>query len=124
SHRHWPTPADLLTEPRNHRARRTKHVTETNHGKAGTVHLTHSGILTPAARRLLMAESLQHQLRQALGAAHPTGRPHSLVGADQYTILHPALDGRLSRIQGAEHIVHDAFGNVVLHHGHMLVGGG
>src|SRR5690606_29531873 len=65
-HRHRPAPADLLTEPRNYRARRPQHVTEPHHGKTGTVHLTHSRILTPQARRLLMTEGLEHHLRQTL----------------------------------------------------------
>ena len=74
--------------------------------------------------RVLLGETLQDHLRETLGSAHDIGRAHSLVGGDQHEGFHPGLAGRLRRVPGSEDIVGNALGDIVFHHGHMLVGRG
>ncbi|MNF58708.1 hypothetical protein D3C84_402760 [compost metagenome] len=122
SYGHRPTTLDLLAEQRDHRAGRTQHIAETHHGKAGLVDLMHTAGIVVEQGCGLATERLQHHLSQTLGAAHHIGRPYRLVGGDQHKMLDPGLDGRLSGVQGAEHIVQHALGNIVLDYRHMLIG--
>ncbi|CRP55877.1 hypothetical protein PAERUG_P18_London_17_VIM_2_04_10_03768 [Pseudomonas aeruginosa] len=122
--RHRSATLDLLAEQRDDRARRAEDVAEADHGETGLVDLVHTLLVAEKDRCRLVAERLQHHLRQAFGATHHIGRSHRLVGGDQHEVLHADLHRRLHRMQGAHHIVEDPLGNVVLDDGYMLVGCG
>ena len=104
-----PTVADLLSELRHHRTRRTQHITEPNHAELGT--------------RMVDCQGLQRHLSQAFTGAHNVGRPHCLVGTDQHKIGDAIFCSRLGGTQRTQHIVLDALSRVMLNQGHVFVSG-
>ena len=106
--RHRTAVANLTTEKRNDRARRSEDVAKAHHGEFGA----------PALRR----EGLQGHLREALAGPHDVGRAHSLVGTDQDEVADPVVARRLRRDKGAKNVVAHPFARVVFNQRHMLVG--
>ena len=62
--RQGPTGLDLAMKQRNHRARRSQHVTKTHHGETGLVHPRHIGLVAEQHRGDFVTECLQGQLGQ------------------------------------------------------------
>ncbi|MNE58237.1 hypothetical protein D3C80_1532550 [compost metagenome] len=113
---------DLLAEQRDNRTGRAQHIAEANHGEAGLVDTRHPCVVTEENRCQLQTERLQDQFSQSLGTSHDIGGAHGLVGRNEYEVTHPRLQGSLCGVQGADDIVQQPFGNIVLDHGYMLVG--
>ncbi len=106
---------DLLAEPGNDAATATQHVAETHHDEARA----------PPRLPCLTTQRLTDHFSKALGGAHDIGRIHCLVGGDQHETLDLVIEHRLRDAPGAQHIVTHRLPRVgVLHHRHMLVGGG
>lgn len=70
------------------------------------------------------AERLDVDLGQALGAAHDVGGVDGLVGGDHDHLLHVILHALVGHLAGAAHVDPHGLAGVLLHEGHMLVGGG
>src|SRR3989338_768266 len=57
------------------------------------------------------------------GRPHDACRPDCLVSGDEYEFLNPAFYGRLCHYVRTKDIDLHGLGRVILHHGHVLVGG-
>ena len=122
---------NLLAEQRHHRAGGTEHVAKAHHGKAGAVAdrrgcaVTPHGLIEGGKGQFRAAgQRLQAEFSQALAGAHDVGRAHGLVGGNQHEVRHTMFQRGARHRQGTKHVVGQALHRVVLHHGHMLVGGG
>ena len=110
------TVLDLLLEDGDNTAVAAEHVTETGGDELGlALHL---------AVFLGLVEALDVDLADTLTAAHHVRGVHSLVGGDHDELLHPVLHGHVGHDLGRVDVVEYCLGRIVLHHGHVLVGGG
>ena len=103
---------DLFTEQRNDGAVGAQHVTEAS---GNELRRRQAFLLDLPCQRLHI------NLTDALGAAHHVRRVHSLVGRDHHKTLDLVLHGQIGKDLGADNVVLDGLGDIVLHHRHMLV---
>ena len=108
-HRHRPAALDLALKARDHAARGAQDVAEAHGQKAA------GGAL---------AQVLADQLGEAFAGAHDVGGVHRLVGGNEDEALAPAPRRRLRHDLGAEDVVVQGGGDLVLQQRHVLVGGG
>ncbi len=69
-------------------------------------------------------ERLAVDLADTLGATHDIGGVDGFVGGDHDELAGAVLDGEVGDDMGAEDIVLDCHGGIVLHHGDVLIGCG
>ena len=134
-HRHRSTVLDLLTEQRNHRTVRTQHITETGRHKLGAhrgpaggrneVHLR-GKVLEERGFPLLqrLVETLHIDLTDSLRTTHHIRGVHSLVGRDHHEFLHTVFHTQIGDDLRTIYIIIHGLRRVILHHRHMLIGGG
>ena len=106
-HRHRATSTDLLAEQWHNRARGTEHVTEAHNAEAGL--------------GFDLGEALQNQLGKPLRCAHHISGTNRFVSRDQHKGIYARPVGRPRRTPSTVNVVGYAFGDVVLHHGYMLI---
>ena len=71
----------------------------------------------------LQGEFSDHHLGQAFGRAHHVDGTYGLVGRDVDKLARPIGPRRTGDVEGAEDVVDDGLGCLLLHHGDVFVGG-
>src|SRR5918994_389904 len=99
----------LLAEGRNDGAAATEHVPEADRGVDRL--------------RVLQGEFSDDHLGQAFGRAHHVDGTYGLVGRDVDKLARPIGPRRTGDVEGAEDVVDDGLGCLLLHHGDVFVGG-
>ena len=115
-HRDGPAVLDLFAEKGNHRTAGAEHVAE------ASGHKLRLSLMASFLDGLV--ETLHIDFADAFRTAHHVRRIHGLVGADHHELLHAVFHGQVGHDLRAFHVVLNALAGIVLHHRHMLVGGG
>ena len=114
-HRDGAALGNLLPEAGNHGTVRAQHIAEAGGDEAGLPrHL-------PALHG--QAQALDIDLCQALGAAHDVGGVHSFISRYHHHALGPVFQALVGHILGAEDIHQHGLAGVLLHQGHVFIGG-
>jgi hypothetical protein len=90
---------------------------------SGFWHLPFAPCPLPLAH-LTPLDRLQIELGQPLGRAHDIRGIDSLVGRDEDEAFDAKSHGKFGEILGPDGIVPERLKRLVLHHGHVFVGGG
>ncbi len=111
---------NLVLEEGDHAAVGAEDIAEADGGIARRVRFRGEGADTVGG----VGEALDHELAHALRGAHDVGGVDGLVRGDQDEPLDTVGGGGQRGLVGAEDVVLDGFLRIVLHQGHVLVGGG
>ena len=106
---------NLLAEARNHRAVGTEHIAKACGNKLGRA--------LDFALRDCKTERLHVDFGKTLGTAHYIGGIHSLIGRNHHHFLYIIFYTLVCNIARANHIDKHSLTRVLLHEGHMLIGG-
>lgn len=110
-----PALLNLLFKKRNNGTIATQDIAETSGDKLGfALYLTINDSLIKA---------LAINLTDALGATHDVGGVNGLIGGDHHELLGAVLNRQVGNDASTCDIVADGLNGVVLHHGHVLIGG-
>ena len=95
-----------------------------NHAAGGAEDIAEAHGHEPGFARVRDLEGLEIHLGQAFGGAHDAGGVDGLVRGDQDEAVDTVFQGEFGQPGGAEAVVLDGFAGLMLHHGHVFVGGG
>ena len=109
----WATLSQLLTEQRNYRTVRTKHVTETSSNELS--YTFYLAVLDSLIKTLYI------NLTDTLRATHHVSRVNSLIGRNHNELLNAILHAQVGYYLSTPDVVLNTFARIILHHRHMLI---